>query len=220
LGIPLKLYLSPAGVYNQFIVEQYKCVSSQATIAVEADDVVIDAGACWGEASLKFAHNSSPGGLVYSYEFVPRNLDVFRKNLGLNPQFSNRITIIERAAWSESDKIMNYFDSGPGSRVNFDQENKDCVKTLSIDDLVDLEKITRVNFIKMDIEGAELQALQGAIKTIKKFRPKLAISIYHKPPTDYFEIPEFLLSLEVGYHLYIRHYTIHAEETVLYAKVS
>ena len=109
---------------------------------------------------------------------------------------------------------------GPGSTVIFDNANKDGVKTLTIDDLVDLKDIPRVNFIKMDIEGAELQALQGAINTLKKYRPKLAISIYHRAPTDYFEIPEFLLSLDLGYQFYIRHYTIHAEETILYAKVA
>ena len=220
LGMPLTVHLSPNGVHNQFILEQYKCVSSQTTIAVEKGDIVIDAGACFGESSLKFAHYSSPDGMVYSYEFVPRNLDIFRKNLDLNPQFRDSVTIIERAVWSKSDIILNYLDMGPGSTVIFDNANKDGVKTLTIDDLVDLKDIPRVNFIKMDIEGAELQALQGAINTLKKYRPKLAISIYHRAPTDYFEIPEFLLSLDLGYQFYIRHYTIHAEETILYAKVA
>ena len=71
----------------------------------------------------------------------------------------------------------------------------------------------------MDIEGSEFKALHGAVETLKKFRPKLAISIYHKL-TDIFEIPAFINSLNLGYQLFIEHYTIHHEETVLYAKAS
>jgi len=189
------------------------------TIDVEKGDIVIDAGACWGETSVKFAYLSGPDGRVYGFEFVPKNLDIFYKNLDLNPKIKDRITVIKRAVWSESDIMMDYADNGPGSKVNFDNTSEENVKTLSIDDLVAAEKIPHVDFIKMDIEGAELQALQGAINTLRKYRPKLAISIYHRLPTDYIEIPEFLLSLDLGYQLYIRHYTIHAEETVLYAKV-
>lgn len=70
----------------------------------------------------------------------------------------------------------------------------------------------------MDIEGSELKALHGAIETIRKFCPKLAISIYHRPD-DIFEIPIFINSLAAGCQPYIDHYTIHNEETILYAKV-
>jgi hypothetical protein len=68
----------------------------------------------------------------------------------------------------------------------------------------------------MDVEGFELKALKGASSTIAKFRPKLAISLYHKPE-DFFEIPIYLKSYYPFYRLYLDHYTIHAEETVLYA---
>ena len=67
----------------------------------------------------------------------------------------------------------------------------------------------------MDIEGAELSAIKGAASSIRKFQPKLAISLYHKP-TDIFEIPLYIAKEFPFYDMFIDHYTIHAEETVLY----
>lgn len=75
------------------------------------------------------------------------------------------------------------------------------------------EKIT---FIKMDIEGAEYNALLGCKKIIKEQRPKLAICIYHKPE-DIIQIPSLILSLNEEYIFYIRHYSTIWGETVLYA---
>jgi hypothetical protein len=76
-----------------------------------------------------------------------------------------------------------------------------------------------VDFIKMDIEGAELPALKGAVETIKKFKPQLAIAIYHNME-DFTAIPKWIKGLGLGYQLYLGHYTIHGEETVIFAKPS
>lgn len=74
----------------------------------------------------------------------------------------------------------------------------------------------RVTFIKMDVEGAELAALQGAQHVIRKQHPKLAICVYHKPE-DIIDIPSYILSLDPGYRLFLRHYSPFEDETVLYA---
>ena len=68
----------------------------------------------------------------------------------------------------------------------------------------------------MDIEGAELESLQGARKTIRRDRPKLAVCIYHKPE-DMIEIPLYIKELVPEYKLYIRHHSNSGTETVLYA---
>jgi hypothetical protein len=75
--------------------------------------------------------------------------------------------------------------------------------------------IPKIDFVKMDIEGAELSAIKGSASSIRRFRPNLAISLYHKP-TDIFEIPSYIAKEFPFYEMYIEHYTIHAEETVLY----
>lgn len=89
----------------------------------------------------------------------------------------------------------------------------DNIETVILDDFLHGERVT---FIKMDIEGAELDALRGASRIIKEQKPKLAISIYHRLE-DIIEIPKLIISLRPDYRLYIRHYSLLLNETVLYA---
>lgn len=74
----------------------------------------------------------------------------------------------------------------------------------------------KVTYIKMDIEGAEREALWGAQKTIMCHTPKLAVSVYHKPQ-DIWEIPAIILQYHPSYQLFLRYYTLFSEDTVLYA---
>lgn len=73
-----------------------------------------------------------------------------------------------------------------------------------------------VTFIKMDIEGAEYNALLGAAETIKRYKPKLAICIYHKP-SDRWELPMLILELNPSYRFYLDCYGVSGGEVVLYA---
>ena len=87
---------------------------------------------------------------------------------------------------------------------------------MSIDDLVIKKKLSKVDFIKMDIEGAEVPALNGAINTIKKYKPKLAICAYHKRD-DLITITNLILKINPKYKLYFDYYTDIGWEAVLYA---
>ncbi len=73
----------------------------------------------------------------------------------------------------------------------------------------------RVDYIKLDIEGAEQDALLGAKETILKYHPVLAVSIYHKAE-DWHKIPQIILGIRSDYRLYLRHYMEGIFETVLY----
>lgn len=108
--------------------------------------------------------------------------------------------------------VLNFeqFDNG-SSRINNSGTSK--INVIALDELL-LDK--NITFIKMDIEGAELEAIHGTSKIIKKNRPKLAISIYHSP-NHMIDIPLFLKTLIPDYKLYIRHYSIYPQETILYA---
>lgn len=75
-----------------------------------------------------------------------------------------------------------------------------------------------VSFIKMDIEGAEYSAIRGAAEIIRKYKPKLAISVYHKDE-DFIQIPLLLRELVPEYKLYLRHHSTSQVDTVLYAKI-
>ena len=213
----IELYLTECGPLNAFLLGQYRL---PPLIDTKEGDVVIDCGACWGDTTIEFASSVGEHGTVYTYEFLPFNLNILQKNIRLNEFLSNRIEIINQAVWDESDKTMFYKDDGPGTRVDSSefQGYEGTAQTLSIDDLVAKENISKVSLIKMVIEGAEQKALQGAVETLKRFKPNLAISIYHSLK-DYSEIALWIDGLQLGYKFHVRHFTIHLEETVLFASV-
>ena len=74
----------------------------------------------------------------------------------------------------------------------------------------------RPNFIKMDVEGGELDVIEGAIETIKDSRPDLAIAVYHKPQ-DIFKLAKHLSRMSVGYNFFLRSYYHQGMDTILYA---
>ena len=92
-------------------------------------------------------------------------------------------------------------------------EGETIISADSLDNVLGGKEIT---FIKMDIEGSEVPALIGAKNIIQTYHPKLAISIYHRPE-DVYEIPNLLLEYNPDYVFFVRHYSICASETVLYA---
>lgn len=87
------------------------------------------------------------------------------------------------------------------------------VSTASLDD--ELKNIP-VTFIKMDIEGSESEAIQGARNIIRMLSPKLAISIYHKLD-DFEKLPTLIMDINPNYTFYIRHHSLSDCDTVLYA---
>lgn len=220
IGYSLNAYASATGLACAFVQKQYEYDQDGVKCKAEKGDIAIDAGGCWGETTLYFAHEVGEEGKVYSFEFIPNNLAVMKKNISCNPILAPRIELVEAAMWSYSDKELYYLDWGPGSQVFDSPIRKDLnygeCKTLSIDDLVARKQLPKVDFIKMDIEGAELPALKGAENTIKKYRPKLAISIYHQV-SDFITIPKYLDALSLDYSFYLDHHTIYLNETVLFA---
>ena len=111
---------------------------------------------------------------------------------------------------------MNFASSGPSAHVKEAGESEFNHVSLSIDDAVSQYALPRVDFIKMDIEGAEFEALQGARQTIIQHRPDLALCVYHSA-ADFTRLADFVDELGLGYRFHLGHFTMHGEETVLYA---
>jgi FkbM family methyltransferase len=220
MGFSVQLFYTSPGIHATFGLKQYEYqdATGNLTIKAEQDDVVIDCGGLWGDTALYFAHEVGDLGHVYSFEFITSNINIFSENLKLNPKLKDRISIINKPVWDESGKEVYFTDNGPGSIVSMNQLSN-CsgqVLSLSIDDLVRENQLPRVDLIKMDIEGAEIQALKGARETIKRFRPKLAISIYHQM-SDFQNIPVLLEELCQDYIFTLDHYSIFHHETIIYA---
>jgi FkbM family methyltransferase len=218
IGYPIDLFCLPMAAVIQFCHQQYRCLSAKGLIEAEEGDVVVDAGGCWGDTALYFAHKVGSRGKVYSFEFLPTNLKVYERNLELNPELASLIEVLQFPLWSSHDVDLYISANGPGTFVGTTRraEGDMIVRTMTIDQLLERPDVDRIDFIKMDIEGAELSALQGAEKVLRTFQPRLAITVYHRL-SDFWEIPQYIDSLRLGYRFYLRHFTTHAEETVLFA---
>lgn len=217
VGGPIALHSNRLGILQTFMLEQYAYRRSGRTIEAEPGDVVVDGGGCYGDTALYFADRVGESGRVYCFEFDQDNLKILEQCVGLNPRLKDRIKVVRRALWDNSEDVIRYCANGPGTSLAQGQEeaNREAT-TMSVDDLVREEGLTKVDYIKMDIEGSEFKALRGAEKTLREFRPKLAVSLYHRDE-DFIVIPEYINSLNLQYEFYLDHFTIHREETVLFA---
>lgn len=153
---------------------------------------------------------------IIAFEADKRCVTICENTLSRMPEMKKVTRVVPKGLWSgESELVFNEVDNyGSSSFCNQKGNgNEIIIPTTSID----LEAQGKaVSFIKMDIEGAELEALKGASETIKKYRPTLALSIYHKPE-DIVELPAYIKTLVPEYKLYLRNYHLDHTETVLYA---
>lgn len=174
-------------------------------------EIIVDCGACNGDTTKLFYENI-PGCKVIALEPSEDNFELLQK-LALPG-----LKCIKAGAWSE-DTTLSF--SGRGTTGTIDASGNTKIDVRALDHLPECQSAT---YIKMDIEGAEMEALKGAEKIISTprgggGRPKLAICIYHKPQ-DFFEIPLYIKKLNPDYKLFVHqhyYYLYHAIETVLYA---
>ena len=202
IGIPAK-YVALLWELNHY--------SLKGICEVSPGDTVMDIGAFRGDSALFFSEKCGATGKIYAFEALPKHIKEIQ---GHSSKAVCPIEIIPLAAWDAPAKL-SITASGGESTVNTEGRG-DGVDADSIDNVVGAHNIDSVNFIKMDIEGAEFRALSGAKKTISQFKPKLAISVYHLAD-DLYTIPNLLKSYNPQYKFYLRHYHPRHDETVLYA---
>lgn len=172
------------------------------------NEIFIDGGGYNGLTARNFV-NWSGGDYKKIYVFEP--LAEMRGEIEKNLQGIDNVVYYDRGLW-DCEEELHFYEDGMGSAINSDGGT--VIKTISLDSAVSPED--KVTFIKLDIEGAELKALQGAANIIRRDRPRMAVCIYHKP-ADVIELADYILSLVPDYRFYIRHYTSTIQETVLYA---
>lgn len=175
------------------------------------NEILVNAGSYDGRTDLEFlVWGGDKIKRIYAFEADSSNAEKCKEFI--KEYCDERVVLIPKGCWNETTQLFISSGAGtPGGHLEETGEN--VVDVTTIDSVVNGEKVT---FIKMDIEGAELNALKGAKNTIIKNRPRLAICVYHKY-ADIFEIPQYILSLVPEYRFYLRHYTTVEWETVLYA---
>ncbi|NDO51187.1 FkbM family methyltransferase [Lachnospiraceae bacterium MD335] len=177
------------------------------------NEVFVDAGALNLETSLRFMEECKKSHVQHYqiHAFEPDCISYDKCKNMLTNMTNVDIQLYNAGLWSE-DTTLYFAETGnAASRISTEQTGT-SIKAVALDNCIsDL-----VTFIKMDIEGAELEALKGSKEILKSYRPKLAISLYHKKE-DLVELPAYIKELVPEYKLYVRHYSNASIETVLYA---
>lgn len=197
------LYLKDVWEPNQYYDSQIVDFSKIQTF--------VDCGAYDGDSFLMFVRNYEKNigkrymGSSYLLEPDESNYQKMIKNCC---EYEN-IRFFQLGAWNEKSTLFFQSD-GTLSGILEDGDAR-----LEVDTIDHLTK-EKADFIKMDIEGSELRALQGAQHTIKKNHPVLAICVYHKCD-DLWKIPEYIKNIDESYRFYIRAHSNYSMELVLYA---
>ena len=201
---------------NQKISSDYKYLKSVKSSPQYFEDIMplcenevfVDCGAYDGDSATSFIEALRIRGInsykkIYSFEPDPLNYIKLSKR-----GFNNHVCI--NKGTSEGMGELSF--SVLGTSSVFDENGEIKVPINSLDSEIDDD----VTIIKMDIEGAELASIKGAKGLIQKYRPKMAVCIYHKKE-DLWEIQEYLKELVPEYKFYMRAYDDTATELVLYA---
>jgi FkbM family methyltransferase len=161
---------------------RWMSVDGTDLVPIQPGDVVMDAGAHLGESTRNALRLGASK--VIAIEPSPENVRAFRRNLGTQIA-DGRIVIVEKGVY-DREGVLSFesHKSWNGEFVDQHAAHGGTIEQLpvtTIDALVAQLKLTRLDFIKMDIEGSETYALKGATETLRRFKPRLAIGTYHRP---------------------------------------
>ena len=175
-------------------------------LRLSEDETIVDLGAYDGDTIREFMRFTN-GKYKHIFAFEPDEKN-FRK-LSKKTEGMDNLSLLNLGAWDKKDTLLFEKKAGRNSRKS---EAGVPMSFDSVDNVIS----EPVSFIKMDIEGAENKALDGAKETIKKYKPKLYICAYHRNE-DFFALPEKILSINPDYKIFLRHHPyIPAWETNFY----
>ncbi len=183
-------------------------------------EVMVELGSYDGETLLKFIELCPKFHVAYAFEPSKEQLPKLNSIKVEQAKVGNRVTIVAKGVWDRIGKMRFAISGSNCDRGSLLYSN--CVERYEEIDVttVDDTVLENISYMKMDIEGSELQALRGAQNQIRKNRPKLAICVYHRPE-DILTIYKYLKSLVPDYHFYLRHHNENTgTDTILYAVIT
>lgn len=181
---------------------QYKNI-----VKIHNDDIVIDCGACFGDTALWFLKNGAKE--VYSFEIDKKNLSGIVETLTMN-NATDRVHIVPKALGKSIGKIYYNPQGSPGSGfISANQNKGSYLVPMTTIDAYCAETGIHPNFIKMDIEGAEPDAIMGARETLCTYKPDISICLYHRL-NHMWEIPLLIKEICPEYKWYCKkcHYQV------------
>lgn len=157
------------------------------------EDVLVDCGAYIGDSTLDYIRTYGDYQKIYAYEVSPETYGQMAQNLsGLD-----NIVMRQKGVGREAGTM--YIDSGGGAGITVRTQGEVPIEVVTLDE--DIPE--KISVLKMDIEGAEQDAIRGATAHIQAEKPRMLISAYHKPE-DLFEIPRLIESIRPDYQYYLR----------------
>lgn len=207
-GIEKEYIFNVSEVWNELISRQYFDLPEMPH---SNNEIFIDVGAFDGFSSIQFNKwSTNYFKKIYVWEPEQKNLLMCMNNLKqVIPE--EKCVFVNKASWDKKGMVA-FQENGIGSKINENGKNKVECSTIEFE----LKNSDVPTFIKMDIEGGEKLSLCGCKDLIKRYTPKLAISIYHKSE-DIIELPQLIYEFDKNYKFYLRHYSCTDWDTVLYA---
>ncbi len=183
---------------------QYRQYFEDFLVLRAKGEVFIDVGCFDGYTSNYFINQCPEYFAVHIFEPDPNNMIVVKDKLAKYKKI-----YFHPYGLSNQPKVLRFNSKGSSSSIS---ENGDLeIKVEKLDNIIS----DPFTFLKMDIEGAEIPAIEGAQQAITKHHPRLAISVYHRYD-DLWKIPEKVLSYRDDYEIFLRHYTEGVDETVMF----
>ena len=173
-------------------------------------EVFLDCGAFVGDTVLEYVSFNPDYKSIYAFEPMKENFSKLKNNtVGIRD-----FQLVSKGVWDTDTQLCFHEDTSASSVADSGEIR---IETVAIDNLMP-EDLEAPVFIKMDVEGAEYEALLGARQTIERVVPKMAICVYHKNE-DIMDLFKLIYSFESGkkYKYYLRHHSNRLSETVLYA---
>jgi FkbM family methyltransferase len=183
-------------------------------VKLSEDEVLVDAGAYTGDTVAEFVKRSG-GRYAEIIALEPDAEKYCAISQMIQREKLDRVRLLQLGAWREKTTLTFAVEEGGTSSLVGAARGAGEL-SIQVDKIDAILGGRRASFIKMDIEGAERGALEGAEATIGRWAPRMAVSIYHQKQ-DLFDLPLLLKSYVPEYKFFIRNYTDTAADTVLYA---
>lgn len=208
--IQLRTTFSPIGVKTSSFSEYF-----HPKVLPQIGDTIIDGGAWNGDTVEAFIKALAGQCRIFAFEPDSGNYKALCERIAKN-HFDQFVVPVARGLWSESGNLKFKTSSDNSMQFQVAVDGDSQIQVVGIDEYFS-NKSEKVQLIKMDIEGAEMEALKGGRQKIIDECPSLQICLYHNKE-DLWEIPLLVKSLVSNYSLYLGHHTQNIFETILYAK--